>query len=286
MIVTHEVGRSITAQAEHRELPTWVLDYGSKPKPFMHPVRTPNGHCLSLAEPYDHLWHRGLWFTFKYVNGENFWEENVEHGIQRVTAIPAVCHTSENEIAVEMELAWCAPKAGEPVFVEHRTIRYRPGQHVDTYDWRSSMVAQQDVVLDRTPYTTWGGYGGLSFRGSRNWAVERYLLPDGAAQDRPTGQRGSWCELSGRIDGGAGLSGGIAILDHPGNLRAPTPWYAGGGSGTFINAALLFHEPLTLVKGEELSLRYRVLIHDGIWERDQVEEEHETFASNDEPGMR
>jgi len=69
------------------------------------------------------------------------------------------------------------------------------------------------------------------------------------------------------------------MLDHPENIRYPTPWYAGGGSGTFINAALLFHEPLSLAAGEKLRLRYRVLVHDGVWDRARVDAEHAQFIS-------
>ena len=46
-------------------------------------------------------------------------------------------------------------------------------------DWATTLTPDIDVTLDRTPYTTWGGYGGLSFRGTRNWLVRRFLLPGG-----------------------------------------------------------------------------------------------------------
>ncbi len=278
MIVTHDAGKTITVHRQPEQAAAWELDYGSKPKPFIHPLRTPAGHLLSLAEPYDHMWHRGLWFTFKFVNGDNFWEENVDHGVQRAAGVPEIRHDGSDRVAVRMKLHWIGQGAREPVLVEERSIAFRADDDVDIFDWTSALVAQRDVVLDRTPYTSWGGYGGLSFRGARGWAVARYGLPDAAVSDRPAGHRGAWCDLSGTLDGGAGLSGGLAILDHPGNIRHPTPWYAGGSSMTFINAALLFHEPLALASGEELRLRYRVFVHDGVWERNRVEAESEAFA--------
>jgi hypothetical protein len=154
-------------------------------------------------------------------------------------------------------------------------IRSRAGSDAYIIDWDTTIVPGRDVVLDRTPYTTWGGYGGLSFRGTRNWLVKRFLLPDGPIEGRPAGQRGAWCEMAGSIDGGANLSAGLAMLDHPDNPRHPAPWYAGGaGSGNFLNAALLFHEPMTLAAGESLTLRYRVLVHDGVWDADRIRDEH------------
>ena len=279
MIVTHDVGKTITVHRRPGEAAAWTLDYGSTAKPFIHPLRTPAGHILSLAEPYDHLWHRGLWFTFKFVNGDNFWEENVDHGVQRIEGVPGISHPEQDDVAIRLNLDWIGPGTGDIVLTEDRAITFRCGDDVDTFDWTTSLVAQRDVVLDRTPYTTWGGYGGLSFRGARGWAIDRYRLPDAAVTERPAGQRGAWCDLSGKLDGGSDRSGGLAILDHPENIRYPTPWYAGGSSMTFINAALLFDQPLSLASSEELRLRYRVLVHDGIWQQDRLEAERALFCS-------
>ena len=279
MIVTHDVGKTITVHRQPGEAAAWTLDYGSTAKPFIHPLRTPGGQTLSLAEPYDHPWHRGLWFAFKFVNGDNFWEENVDHGVQRIEDVPGISHPDQGEVAIRMNLHWIQPGTGDTVVTEERHISYRSGDDVDTFDWTTTLVAQRDVTLDRTPYTTWGGYGGLSFRGARGWAIDRYRLPGAADTDRPAGQRGAWCDLSGKLDGPSNPSGGLSILDHPENVRYPTPWYAGGSSMAFINAALLFDQPLAVDSGEELRLRYRVLVHDGIWERDRLDAESALFGS-------
>lgn len=280
MFVTHDVGRSIEVRSDRQTQSAWEFDYVSKPKPFFHPVRTPGGHTLSIAEPFDHLWHRGFWFTFKFVNGDNFWEEREPFGSQVVRGVPIVTHEGPDSLTVSIALDWMPPGGEDPAMSEMRTITYRPGADADTYDWSTVITARRDIEIDRTPYTTWGGYGGLSFRGSRHWHVDRYILADGAVERLEPGTRAPWCDLSGRIDGGHGLSGGLAMLDHPANPRYPTPWYAGSGSGTFINAALLFHEPMSLAQGEELRLRYRMLVHDGIWDIGRLTSEHERLVGD------
>lgn len=279
MFVTHDIGKAITVRQGPHAPVAWNLDYTSKAKSYFHPVRTPQGHTLSIAEPYDHVWHRGLWFTFKFVNGDNFWEERDGFGSQVVRGIPRIDHSDPESLMITMALDWMPSGGREAVMSEQRTITYRPGVDADTYDWSTVITPHREVTLDRTPYTTWGGYGGLSFRGSRHWHVDRYLLPDGAVERLAPGTRAPWCDLSGRIDGGQDLTGGLAMLDHPRNPRYPTPWYAGSGAGTFINAALLFHQPMTLAEGEELRLRYRVLVHDGVWEPDRLASEHDQFTS-------
>lgn len=278
MIISHDVGSAIDWYPGDELSPGWTLDYDAAPKPFLHPVRTPAGHVLSLFEPADHLWHRGLWFTIKFVNGDNFWEERPPFGEQRVSGIPRITHDAADDARIEMDLDWIAPD-GDRVIAEHRQIRARATGDAFILDWATTLTPDTDVTLDRTPYTTWGGYGGLSFRGTRNWLVDRFLLSDGSVEGRPAGQVGAWCEMSGPVDGGADLRAGVAMLDHPDNPRHPTPWYAGGpGSGNFINAALLFHEPMALAAGESLSLRYRVLVHDDAWEVDRLAAEYDRWV--------
>ena len=45
-------------------------------KPYFHPLATPGGTLLTDLRPTDHPWHRGLWFSWKFINGLNYWEEN------------------------------------------------------------------------------------------------------------------------------------------------------------------------------------------------------------------
>ncbi len=278
MIVSHDVGNAIDWYPGDDLEPGWTLDYATAPKPFFHPVRTPAGHVLSLFEPADHRWHRGLWFTIKFVNGDNFWEENPPFGEQQVAGIPSITHHAPDETTVAMSLDWIAP-GGDRVIAERREMHARATDDAFVLDWATTLTPDTDVTLDRTPYTTWGGYGGLSFRGTRNWLVKRFLLPDGPVDGRPARQTGAWCEMSGLVDGGPNLSAGLAMLDHPDNPRHPTPWYAGGpASGNFLNAALLFHEPMTLAASEPLALRYRVLIHDGAWDAGRLQAEHDRWV--------
>ncbi len=221
------------------------------PKPYVHPVTAPGGRTLTRVSPPDHPWMRGLWFAVKFVDGVNFWEEAGEFGRQ---------------VQRGDQVDWIGPD-GRVRLREERTVICTP----NVVDWTSTVIADHGAVLDRTPYTTWGGYGGLAFRGHEDWDDTRILLDDGCSYDRPTGQRSRWADLS-------GPDAGVAVLDHPSNVRHPVPWYGGTrspiygpGWGNFLNAALLFEEPMTLAPDTPLTLRYRVVVHDGSWGADQVE---------------
>lgn len=279
----HELNRSIsltnTAHTEGDGL-LWRYVYGGKPKPFFHPLCTPAGHTLSLFEPHDHVWHRGLWFAFKFVNKDNFWEENDPYGVQRTTLPPTIEHRPGGAIVVTSTLKWVAP-SGDTVINESRRFTWsRFADDAYLIDFETTITPTVDVVLDRTIFTTWGGYGGLVFRGSRNWQNTRLLFSDGTTSDRPIGYPATWCDLSGMIDGGLKQTGGIAMFDVATNVRHPSPWYGATGAGHYFNAAMLFHEPLSLAKGTPLALRYGVVVHDGIWDKGRLQAGYEQYVKS------
>jgi Methane oxygenase PmoA len=241
----------------------------AQPKPCIHPLTTPSGATLTGFEMSDHVWHRGLWFTIKFINGENFWEENAPFGVQRSTAEPSVQLVSTGEAIVRHDQRWTSDKTGD-VFVEQRTIRFvdQP-EGVRQIDWTSILEAQQDLTLDRTPYTTWGGYSGLTFRTSREFHGATFTTPGGGTSQSLLGDRHEWALLQGKLDGGRDRTAAIGIIEHPDNPRATTPWYGKCADGyVFFNAAFLFHEPMQVKKHETLTFRYRVLTRDGHWTHD------------------
>lgn len=232
-------------------------------KPHVHPLCTPAGACLTRVEPEDHPWHRGLWFTIKYVNGDNFWEELPPYGVLR--------HRGSTTVD------WIGPDRESVVIRERRSLT-----HVDladdayAIDVRLRLEPAVDTVLDRTEFTTWGGYGGLALRGRSDWVDTRLLLAGGSPAQQVPGTRARWCDLSGRIGDQAG---GIAILDAPTNPSHPVPWYGSTraetygteGWSNFLNAAFLWDGPRQVAQGDRLDFAYRAVVHDGVWGIDQLE---------------
>lgn len=245
----------------------WTYHWGARRRPFLHPVATPSGRVLTRDAPDDHPWHHGLWFTIKFVNGENFWEEYEEYGVLRHRGEPTV-----EGGTVRGTLDWIRPDRATVAVEEDRRIA-----HVDlgggayAIDVDTTLVPGVDTTFDRTPFTTWGGYGGLSLRGAGDWTDTRLLLADGVDRERVLGEASPWCDLS-------SAEGGMAMFDHPGNRRHPVPWYASTRAATygdegwsnFLNAAVLWADPLEMAAGEPWRIRHRVVVHDELWDRDRV----------------
>src|SRR6476469_11282208 len=49
-------------------------------KPFFNPIALKGNPSFTNFNPEDHPWHYGLWFSWKYINGVNYWEEDRQSG--------------------------------------------------------------------------------------------------------------------------------------------------------------------------------------------------------------
>ena len=237
----------------------------SAPKPFCHPIRTPGGVEMTALSPGDHPWHRGLWFAWKYVNGVNYWEENQEIVGRQVTLAPPEIESVDTDaVRWTSEIAWRddAEKGVERTrLLERRTITCQAvPDGALILDWDVTQTARQEVTLDRTPFTTWGGYGGLFVRMTQRLHAQRIVLAGGTVTQRPTGESYRWGAIEGALEDGSAAA--FVFLPSPQNPRGPEePFYgAARPDWNFFGPAPLFHEPLRLAAGETLRHRYRVLV--------------------------
>jgi type 1 glutamine amidotransferase len=258
-------------------------------KPYFHPLALPGHPALTWEAPPDHPWHYGLWFSWKFINGVNYWEQSRDTGrSDGTTQWPSVKVNAYPDLSalIEMEVAYRVDK-GDPVLREQRRIRVsRPGSDGSYFlDWTMTFTAAQDVVLDRTPLPhepggkTWGGYAGLSVRLASALKDRQVVSADGPvsfAQSRHRSRARAF-DYSGVIDG---TPMGIAILDHAANVNSPSPWYViRGDVMSFFTPGGSAAAPRGLAAGESLTLRYRVIVHPGRWTADDLVRTHDFFNS-------
>jgi hypothetical protein len=259
----------------------WTYTWAGVPRPFVHPVRTPAGRVVSVDAPADHPWQHALWFTIKFVNGDNYWEEYGEFGTLRQLEPPTLTDLPDGAVRSESSIDWVRPEGDSVVASEHLTMTHRSIDDGRALDWDVRFTPTADIELDRTPYTTWGGYGGLTLRGRPDWHDTRVLLAGSpGAHDQVLGDRARWCALDGPLaDDDGDHDVGIAMFDHPDNPDHPVPWYAStrqpaydlDGWTNFVNAAFLWDGPRSVAAGNELRLRYRFVVHDGRWDADRID---------------
>jgi hypothetical protein len=244
----------------------WQLVFDpQQPKIYFHPLATLDGEILTALSPADHPWHRGLWWSWKYINGLNYWEEDKKtgksEGVNELTGATVEAHADYSASAV-LKFSYHPP--GQPaVMTETRTLTMSAPTIDGSYtiDWNSAFtVGDQPVKLERTPPTkakngvAWGGYAGLSLRFPPKIKGWSFLTSEGAkSAAEGNGNTTIWADFCGPV-------AGIAVFDHPANLRHPVPWYL-NEEHPYFSPALSYKETLELAPRQALDLKYRIVIH-------------------------
>jgi len=251
-------------------------------KPYFEPLCTVGGPSLVWASPPDHPWHYGLWFSWKYINKVNYWEED------KVTRQPAgktILEKQEGTVEADGRADIRLELAYGDVLKEKRRIEISAPDAEGGYsmDWTQEFTAVKEAVLDCTPVAKagWGGYAGLSVRLSRELKEVKAVTADSvvdmaAGRMRPV----SVAAENNGILGGAEY--GITVVPHPSNPRFPSNWYLVNTPKEpfyFFNDAILTKEPYTLKAGEKLVLRYRVYVHKGRWTPERLKTESVRFGA-------
>ncbi len=258
--------------------------------PYFHPLATLEGAVLTDRKPADHLWHRGLRFAWKKINGlEGYWAwpEGLQrwpenNGMTEVTQVKASTN-ADYSARFELELTY-HPPGQPPVLTEKRTIDVGCPDSRGTYRIDMTCVftaSSQDALLDRTPIPgepdgkPWGGYAGLQFRVAPReklaaWSLQaagkpaiRHKIdaPRSVVRDdllKQHGKQAKWMKVG--LEFRDGKRGGVVLLDHPGNLRHPTNWHVSSMPNELIQTPL-FASPYRLPAGKQLTMRYRILVY-------------------------
>jgi hypothetical protein len=256
-------------------------------KPFLYPIRTASGLVISRGYPieprpgeeHDHAWHRGIWYGHGDINGEDFWREIPEKGTARLVLAG---EPKTDGSTLDASLAMMTAKGK------------RMGTIGERYGFRQD---GQNVLIDSTITISADGGQSLKFGDSDDGGFG-FRLSDDFRQDRGAeltnseglkgteniwGKPARWVKYSATT---GGKRAGLAMLDHPKNLRHPTRWHARGYSlcsaNPFALAAFTKYKKAdgsyTLPAGEKLQFHYLVIVHEGELAPAAVERYFTAFA--------
>lgn len=270
----------------HRDKTVWRLVYDkTRNKSYFHPLATVDGTVLTGLRPADHVWHYATWFSWKYIDGLNYWEENPKtgkpEGITEITGVEV--HPRDDFSArIEMTLGYHPPD-GKEVLSEKRILEIGAPDAEGNYhiDWRSEFKAKKEkVVFDRTPLPDQsggkrhGGYAGMSIRCAKSTVPWDFLDSEGRV-NASHGKRARWLNHSGKTANGR--VAGVTIFDHPENLGSPTQWHV-NKTMPYFSPAVIFSNPRTLEPTETWVLRYRILVQDHQGKAEELERQYENFV--------
>ena len=238
-------------------------------RPYIHPMLLPSGAPLTDVRPKDHVWHLGCWFSWKFINGVNYWEPADEKrqgcepaGRTRVTKKSIDCKDDACTVRLSLEYGPRAEK--NPVLIEERTVVFDPPDPKGGYTvtFRHHFKALADATLDRTPphgsteKGKWGGgYAGFTMRLDPS-AAQAFTVRGFGGGATPAAVSGTERTYLDFVNPANGEGFTLTQLAGPETARFYT-W----PDKRMVNPSPVFTGSLTLKKGETLNLAYRVAVH-------------------------
>jgi hypothetical protein len=246
------------------------------PRPYLHPVRTLAGELVTVYRPEDHPWHKGISWSLPNVGTENFWGGPTYRrgdGYVQVDNNGAMRHDGFAPIragraeagdvqgSLAERLTWVTA-AGEALFAEQRVITaaMTAGRAGWSLGFQTTMRNAGGRTVAIGSPTTEGrenaGYGGLFWRGPAALAGGRVLTAEGAGGDEVMGRRGPWLAF-------ATPAATLIFRDSPGNAGFPCQWFVRTTPYACVSPAPFFSAEVPVAAGEELTLRYQIVVADG-----------------------
>jgi len=233
---------------------------------YLHPVYTPGGALVTDDYAESHRHHHGIWTAWAKSSFEgreiDFW--NMDDGTAKVD-FDALLSTWQGPVHAGLaarhlfvDLSGPAP---ETALVESwRITVYATHSKAVPYfviDLESVQEASASPVV-LSEYR----YGGLGIHGHASWTGPegaRFLTSEGKTRLDGDGTRGRWCHIGGLVNGS---QAGLAVLDHPGNFRAPQPLRL-NPKDAFFSYAPVREGSFVIEPGRPLASRYRFIVSDG-----------------------
>ncbi|QDU97137.1 DUF6807 family protein [Lignipirellula cremea] len=288
--------------------------------PFLYPVIGPNGQNLTRHYPMqagmpgeeaDHPHHRSIRFSHSDVNGFNFWwapgRDKAGHSAEiRLEKIERIVSGKTGEIVFWNE--WLGD--GKLVLREKVRLSFHPlpdQQLLMDYDVELHAAEEPVLLGDKRD-------GGLMVRVAASMKVENEegekfggaILNSRGNRDRDAwGKRAEWADYYG--PDASGKTVGVAIFDHPGNVRFPTHWHArtyglitanrfgtDHFSGNYGDHRTVVCSPFgdncpacashsgdfTIPAGESITLRHRFFFHHDDPQAAQVAAQYQAYAAD------
>jgi len=281
---------------------------GQAPKPYLYPLRSAEGIIVTRGYPMvtsipgesrDHPHHRSMFFAHGDINGVDFWGE-AQFEEKAPVKVRGKTYTSEDlpkgrTVFNKLEESTGGPDSGvlRAVFSllgengvvmgsETQDYTFRGNENSRTIDCLFTITADHGTAL-KMGDTKEGTFAIRVVRNLQDPSVKMLNSEGGDGETEIWGKRADWVDYSGVV-GGERI--GIAVFDNPHNIKHPTYWHARGYGLFAVNPFGehdFYHDPkrdgsVTIPAGGSLTLRYRVLIHDGDAAEAKVAEAYARYA--------
>lgn len=257
-ITAETVGDKIEFRVDGNLFTSYILSEFEK-YPFFFPVNGPSNASVTSMRNANYPHHSSLFFGCDRVNEGNYWQEGLERG-QIISLRADILETGGDKAVIENECIWRRPGADAPIKDKRKITVSIPSKDKYIIDFDVIMEMLMDVNIEKTNHSLFSG------RMDPDLAVINggtMINAEGETAEKGTfGKRSAWIDFYGARQG---KTEGMAIIQHPSNKWFPTPWFT-RDYGFFSPTPMYWPENdknTTLKKGEQIKLRYRVIVHSG-----------------------
>jgi Family of unknown function (DUF6807) len=269
-------------------------------EPALYPVIGPTGKPMTRSYPFtppakngtkDHPHHQSFWMTHGDVNGIDFWGSNKND--DKGDKGPHIAHREFVKAEGYGDVAEIVTRhdwmnGDERVCEDERKLMFGSGQDGARWiDFTITIKAPDgDVTFGDTKEGAFAVRVADSMRidaKTGGHVVNSEKQTNGAAWGQPA----RWVDYSGPVNG---ETVGITIMSHPKSFR-PTPrWHVRAyglfaanpfGQKDFLHPEAAKQGPVTIKKGESLTLKYRVIFHKGAANPNEIESEFIGYSSGE-----
>jgi hypothetical protein len=258
---------------------------------YISEVYTPSGVLVSDDYPPDHKHHHGIWSPWTKTKFEgrdvDFWNMGQKKGtVEPVSFGETWSKDGAAGFRARHRMVDLTAPGGRKAAVDEQwdvTVRAPAtgagGRPAHVFDLVITQTCAGDSPLELPKYH----YGGLGFRGHRQWYGEdncRFLTSEGKTRENGNETRAKWCHVGGDVDGREGKpsAAGIAILCHPDNFRFPQPVRLHPKEPFFCYAPSQLGD-WKIEPGKPYVARYRFVVQDGPPDAKEIERMWEEYAA-------
>lgn len=233
---------------------------------YIHPVYSPNGVLLTAHLNPVHPHHSGIWSAWTKTEYEgrtpDFW--NIHNDTGRVDQADSLQNSWEGSVHAGFHARHFFKdlSAPDPVIALNEEWKVHIYKSPQDHSYQIfDLIVTQSVNSGKPLILPEYHYGGVGFRGNRNWDNPenvRFLTSEGLGRDG-NATRPKWTHIGGVIDGEVA---GIAVMSHPKNFRSPQPVRIHPEEPYFVYSPTQIGE-MKIEPGSPYTARYRYVTYDG-----------------------
>lgn len=250
---------------------------------FIHPLYSPSGKILTDDFPAGHAHQHGIFLTWSSTKFRNtavdFWNQQSKKGTVKHEELLSV-RNGKDFAEFRTKLAHTSLEFGK-ILEERWTIKIYNNTEYFVIDLESD---QTNITKD-TLFLNKYHYGGLAYRGSREWNEDdkkhftnhwKILTNEGRTLEDANASHAAWIDASGLINQ---QEAGVTIFSDPSNFRHPQALRVHPTMDYFAFSPTV-EEAFYIAPNQHYHSSYRIIAHDGKMDRVRITELYKKYLES------